>query len=410
MVDIQLVGWHAGIMSTPQKELQRWAPLGRTLLILVATAVVGVGQTYTVIPLMPAIAQDFGVATSSAAWLATGFSLSFAVGFLFAGPAADRYGPRRVIVVGLLCSAVSTLLVTFAESLATAVAFRCLQGLTVAALAPTGFAYVADHVDPRRRPAALGAMSSAGLAAAVLMQVAAQALAPAGWRAVFFAASAFLLLLFAVVLVGLRADTSERANNMRTALISLPRLLVRPRLLALYAATSTLLGSFVIIYTAIEIAGPHAVSDNPTALLILRASSLPAVIAAPFLTGATTRFSPRTKALVALVLAAITAAAAGFVGDHVVLLGLALLLYVAGIAIAAPSLVELIHAAAPDVIGAATALYTASLFIGTSIGPQIATAITTAGFAAAALTGAGLLMVGALIILTTTGQAAGSTR
>lgn len=397
-------------MSTPQMESQRWAPLGRTLLVLVATAVVGVGQTYTVIPLMPAIAQDFGIATSSAAWLATGFSLSFALGFLFAGPAADRYGPRRVILVGLLCATLSTLLVTLAQNLPAAVAFRCLQGLTVAALAPTGFAYVADHVDPRRRPAALGAMSSAGLAAAVLMQVAAQALAPVGWRAIFFASSAILLLLFAVVLVGLRADTAERANNMKTALSALPRLLIRPRLLALYAATSTLLGSFVIVYTAIELAGPPAVADNPTALLILRASSLPAVIAAPFLTGATTQFSPRTKALIALVLAAVTAAAAGLAGDHVILLGLALLLYVAGIAIAAPSLVELIHAAAPDAIGAATALYTASLFIGTSIGPQIATATTTAGFAAAALTGAALLIVGALMIFTTTSRAARGTR
>lgn len=375
-------------------------------MILVVTAVVGVGQTYTVIPLMPAIARDFGVATSSVAWLATGFSLSFAVGFLFAGPAADRYGPRRVILVGLLCAALSTLLVTFAESLATAVAFRCVQGLTVAALAPTGFAYVADHVEPRRRPAALGALSSAGLAAAVVMQVAAQALAPVGWRAIFFATSTILLLLLTVVPVGLRADTPNRASAMRTALIRLPRLLLRPRLLALYAATSTLLGSFVIIYTTIEIAGPRAVADSPTALLLLRASSLPAVVAAPFVSGAVTRFNPRAKALTALVLAAVTAAAASLAGDRVVLLGLALMVYVAGIAIAAPSLVELIHAAAPDAVGAATALYSTSLFIGASIGPQIATAMTTAGFAAAALSAPALLIVGALIIVTTTSRAA----
>lgn len=70
--------------------------------IFVGTSVVGVGQTYTVIPLMPAIARDWGIALSATTWLATGFSLSFAIGFLFAGPAADRYGPRKVILVGLL--------------------------------------------------------------------------------------------------------------------------------------------------------------------------------------------------------------------------------------------------------------------------------------------------------------------
>lgn len=374
--------------------------------ILLATSVVGVGQTYTVIPLMPAMARDWGIAASSTAWLSTGFSLSFAVGFLFAGPAADRYGPRRVILAGLLCAALSTLLVTFAQSLPAAVAFRCLQGVTVAAVGPTAMAYVAEHADPRRRPVALGAMSSGGLAAAVLMQVAAQALAPAGWRAIFFASSAVMLLLFVAVLVGLRADTAERANTMRTALISLPRLLARPRLLAFYAAASTLLGSLVILYTAIEIAGPPAVADDPTALLVLRASSLPAVVVAPLLTGVAARFSARTKAVFALGLATLGAAAAGLVGDDVVLLTLALLLYVAGIAVAAPNLVELIHAAAPDAIGAATALYTAALFIGTSIGPQIAGATTSGGFAAAALTGAAVLVVGALAVCATAGRSA----
>ncbi|WP_051310149.1 MFS transporter [Thermocrispum agreste] len=372
--------------------------------IFVGTSVVGVGQTYTVIPLMPAIARDWGIALSATTWLATGFSLSFAIGFLFAGPAADRYGPRKVILVGLLGAAFSTLLVTFAQSLPAAVAFRCLQGVTVAAIGPTATAYLAEHADPRRRPVALGAMSSSGLAAAVVMQVAAQALAPAGWRAIFVASSAAMLLLFAAVLIRLRADTAERANTMTTALLSVPRLLARPRLLALYAATSTLLGSLVIVYTAIEIAGPPAVADNPTALLVLRASSLPAVVVAPFLTGMATRLSPRTKAVLALLVATLGAAAAGLVGGNVILLGLALLLLVGGIAVAAPTILELIHAAAPDAIGTAIALYSAALFVGTSLGPQIAGLATAGGFAAAALTGAALLVVGVLTICAAAGR------
>ncbi|WP_308820102.1 MFS transporter [Pseudonocardia alni] len=394
-------------MRIPGNRRQRPALLGQTLTVLVAIAVVGVGQTYTVIPLMSMIAQDFGVPTSFAAWLSTGFSLSFALGFLLAGPAVDRFGPRRLILLGLPCGALSTLLVALAGSFPALVVFRCVQGLTVASLAPTGFAYVAEHVETRRRPAALGAMSSAGLAAAVLMQVAAQALAPVGWRAVFFASAAAMLLLFAVALTWLQADTHERVGSMKAALVGLPRLLGRPRLLALYAATSTLLGSFVIVYTAIEIAGPPAVAGDARALLILRASALPAVIAAPFIIGATRQLSPRFKSLVALLLAAVAAGAAGLAGSGLVFLGVALLLYVAGIAIAAPSLVELIHTAAPDAVGAATALYTAALFVGTSVGPQVAAVATTDGFEDAPLIAAVLLLSGALIILTTTSRTAG---
>lgn len=98
------------------------------------------------IPLLPGIAEDFGTSVSAASWTITAFSLCFAVGFLLAGPAADRFGPRRVILLGLTGSAAATLAVSLAENLVTAVILRCVQGATVAMLAPTGFAYAADRI------------------------------------------------------------------------------------------------------------------------------------------------------------------------------------------------------------------------------------------------------------------------
>lgn len=377
----------------------RWAPTGRTLAVLVATAIIGVGQTYSVIPLLPGIAEDFGTSVSAASWTITAFSLCFAVGFLLAGPAADRFGPRRVILLGLTGSAAATLAVSLAENLITAVNLRCVQGATVAMLAPTGFAYAADRIDPARRPVAYGVLSSAGLAAAVLMQVAAQTLAPLGWRAVFIASGIAMLVLAAAARILLITDTDDRADSMLTAIAAVPRLLLRPRLLALYAATSTLLGSFVLIYTALELAGPRTVADDSARLLALRASALPAAVAAPLLIRAGHRFSARTKACTALALAAAAAVAAGMASHQIVALGAALLLFVGGIAVAAPSLVELIHAAGSDAIGAATALYTASLFVGTSVGPQVAAGLAPVGFGAATWSSAAILTAGALITL-----------
>lgn len=60
---------------------------------------------------------------------------------------------------------------------------------------------------------------------------------------------------------------------------------------------------------------------------------------------------------------------------------------------------ELIHAAGSDAIGAATALYTASLFVGKSVGPQVAAGLAPVGFGAATWSSAAILTAGALITL-----------
>ncbi|SDS03882.1 Predicted arabinose efflux permease, MFS family [Brevibacterium sandarakinum] len=381
--------------STPNS-----APVLRTVAILVSTAIVGIGQTYIVLPLLSTIAVDLGTSASAAAWLATAFSLSFAAGFLLAGPCADRFGPRRVILIGLIAATASTAAVATAQTLPVAIGLRAVQGVTVAALAPTGFAYVADQIAQTRRPAALSALSSAGLAAAVLMQVAAQILTPWGWQSIFIASTVLLAGLAVIAWRGLRPDTGERADSVLGALARMRRLLTRPALLGLYAATLTLMGSFVIVYTGLELAGPAAIAGNPNAILILRASALPAVIAVPLLAGFLSRWAPRHRAAIALLVAGAAVAVAAVLGENVIVLALALLVFVGGIAAAAPAIVELIHQRADGAIGASTALYTASMFLGTSIGPQIAALLQPGGFTGIGAVAGCILAIGALLVWT----------
>jgi len=382
-----------------------WASPASTLATLVTSAVVGVGQTYAVIPLLPAIAAEFGTSTSAATWMSTAFSLAFALSFLVAGPLADRFGPRRVILAGLVAAAVTTAAVPLATSLPAAVALRCVQGMAVAMLVPTGFAYVTGHLEPGRRPVAFSALASAGIASAVVLQVAAQVLAPVGWRAVFLASSGAFVLLIAVVTVVLRPDAlaaTPRADSVVAALAAVPKLLTRPRLLGLYLATAALLGAFVIVYTVVELAGPDAVS-SPGAMLALRASALPAVVLAPLLTRVLAGVAPRVRAMVSLAVSAIAALLLPVAGGSVVGLAAVLLVFVGGIAVGSPGLVAAIHAHAGESVGAATALYTASLFLGASVGPQLVAVV--GGFAPTLVVTAGLLAAATgLVALCTRGD------
>jgi predicted MFS family arabinose efflux permease len=384
--------------STCLSAPPRWSPPGRTTALLTVTGILVVGQMYIVLPLLSPMARSFSASPGSVTWMTTGFGLAYATGFLFAGPLSDRYGPRRVIVLGLLATTVTTLAVPLAPNLAVGCALRAVQGFTAASFAPASFSAIATSVAPERRTLALTCVTSGFLAAAVLVQVASQALAAlAGWRAAFLAFGPLMAVAALAARRVLTASASDRATTMRSAFAAMPRLLAIPRLLLLYGATSTLLGGFVALYTAVSLAGPPSVAGDDAALLWLRASALPAMVAVPLLTGVLGRVPGRVRLPAALGLAALAALAASGLGGSAFALGAVLLLLVAGIAIGAPALVEAVGALGGAARGAAVALYACAMFIGASLGPQLANSLADWGFAGIVRVVAAVFAAGALL-------------
>ncbi|MFH9201322.1 SDR family NAD(P)-dependent oxidoreductase [Streptomyces anulatus] len=174
-----------------------------------------------------------------------------------------------------------------------------------------------------------------------------------------------------------RPDT---AGGLLHAFAAMPRLLRRSRLVALYAATVTLMTGFVALYTAVAVAGPPGVAGNPTTILVLRASALPALVAVPLLAPVLSRLAAPKRLVLALGVAAVAIVTASLLGGHTILLAVVLLLFVGAVAAAAPAVVETVNATAPHARGAAVALYACSMFIGASLGPQPAGTLTGQGF------------------------------
>lgn len=108
--------------------------------------------------------------------------------------------------------------------------------------------------------------------------------------------------------------------------------------------------------------------------------------------------------VLAFALAALAVAAGSFLGGHTVPLAIALLLFVAAVAAAAPAVVETVNANAPQARGAAVALYGCSMFIGASLGPQLTGALIGPGFGGILLVVAAVLVLGVLLALSTLGH------
>ncbi len=377
------------------------APLARTLLVFTLTAVLSSGQLYVVIPLMHDMATGWKTPQGALTWLVTAFGVGYAAGFLIFGPLSDRYGRKRLISFGLPVAAVATALVAAAPGPEVAIALRVLQGVAVAIFPPAAMAYMAERIEPHRRTVALATVTSGFLAAAVLFQVAAQALGPiVGWRGMFLiSAAAFAVAAVAARAVMLTDPPREVPGSFLSAYRAVPTLLATPALLLRYVATVTILATFVAVYTGLQLAGPAGVAGSPDALMALRISGLPSMIIVPLLTPLLIRVPAARRGAYLLALAALALAAIAVTGPGVVGLALLLAVYVLGVAAGAPAVNENIGVIAGRSRGTALALFTFSLFLGGSLGPQLATVFIGGGFGPLMYGMAGLLLLGVLALL-----------
>ncbi|WP_218109151.1 MFS transporter [Streptomyces agglomeratus] len=387
--------------AAPRPDVQvEAASFRRTVPALCAVGVLMVGQLYTVLPVLGLLAESWSTTATAAGWTTTAFGFGYAAGFLFWGPLSDRFGRRKLIVLGLFLTALTTAAVAAAPNLAVGCTIRVVQGLSAATFAPPAFAYIAERIEPARRVAAMTWLTSSFLSAGVLGQVYAQSVSDgAGWRTVFLTCAAAMvggaLLLRGV----LDEDTASATPSALDAYRAMGRLLTKPSLVLLLLSTATLLCGFVAVYTGLQVAGPARLTGDPDAMLLLRAGSLPAMVLVPLVTPFLVRLPAVRRVVGALLLAATVSAASATLargGDlGVVLLGALLFVFVFAIAVTAPALVEAIGAQAGPARGAAVALYTFALFTGASAGPQLATA--AGGYATVFAAIAGVLSVGALL-------------
>lgn len=390
-------------MSSPATT-ETWAPTGRTVATICAVGILVVGQLYMVLPVLGDLAAVWGTSRAAATWTTTAFGLAYGAGFLVTGPLSDRWGRRPVIVAGLAATSVSTLVVIAAPNLGAGLAARILQGLTASFFAPAAFAYLAERIAPARRVFALTCLTSSFLGAGVIAQVLAQVVDDVfGWRTVFVSGAVGFALSAVALQVVLEPgrDAGTAPASASTVFAGFATLLRTPRLALLYLSCLAVLGSFVGIYTGVQLTPPDGIGTSSTALLALRASAIPAMIAIPLLATRLAVINPELRLVTALsaagAAAAITAVPLGGIWVAVWLF-----VFVAAVAIAAPAAVQAIAAQAGEARGAATALYTFALFLGASAGPQLANLVAGNGFTAVAPAIAALGFGGAALAFAST--------
>ena len=379
--------------ETPQPRV---APFGATATVVAATAIVVLSQLYGAIPLFGPVSAAFTVDAGSIGWVQTAFGIAYAAAFLGWGPVVDRFGPRRIMLIGQLALIVATILTSFASSFAWLIVGRVVQGLVAASFAPAAFSYLGSRPAPERRALSITVLTSSFLASAVIGQVAAQAVTSGlDWRW-FFWLSAIALVLTALSIRLVFLPDLPPAGVSANPVAVLARLFIRVPVLLLLVATVVILGPMIALYTAI---GSSGLADG-SALLALRASALPALIWAPFGNRWLSRFAPHRRLIAAFIVAGIAAAAVALVPENVIGTGIAMFVVAGAAAVSAPAMVQTITGCAPEQRGSLTALYTCFLFVGASIAPSLVAA-AAATLPLTAITAGAASLAGAVLVLLT---------
>ncbi|MGX1220011.1 EmrB/QacA subfamily drug resistance transporter [Streptomyces ambofaciens] len=174
----------------------RWTLLATVL----GSGVVLLGSTVTNIAL-PRIGQDFDADLGVLQWTVNAYMLTLAGLILLGGSLGDRFGRRRIFVLGLVWFAVASLLCAVAPDTTTLIAARALQGVGGALLTPGSLAIIEASFHPDDRPRAIGLWSGfGGIGAALGPFVGGWLVDGPGWRWTFVLSAVPALLCVPVAL------------------------------------------------------------------------------------------------------------------------------------------------------------------------------------------------------------------
>ena len=111
---------------------------------------------------LPAIGHGVGGGAAGLQWLIGGYLLPLSALLLFGGSLGDRYGRRRLLIIGVLLFGLASAVCGLAPGLGVLIAARFIQGIGAALLMPSSLAILGVTFDGEARGRAVGIWAAAG--------------------------------------------------------------------------------------------------------------------------------------------------------------------------------------------------------------------------------------------------------
>lgn len=223
-----------------EQQSQQITPQSWWTLIITAAAGFMVSIEITVIALAFSDIQDSfeGTSRSTLSWIFTAYNIGVAALLLLAGWAADRYGRKKIFLIGLGVFALGSIASGLSVDAPTLIAARAVQSVGGAMQFPAGLALLLPAFPPERRGMAVGVWGATGaLAAALGPTIGALLINAFGWRSVFLVNVPIALI---AIVLGSRMLVESKADDIpeRVDVLGVPVASVGVGLLVLAIAQS----------------------------------------------------------------------------------------------------------------------------------------------------------------------------
>ena len=136
---------------------QRW----RILSVLVVSLVVVILDNTVLNVALKTIQIDLGATQSQLIWAINSYTLVFAALLFTWGVLGDRFGRKRILIIGLTLFALASALSAFAANPTQLIIFRGLMGIGAASVLPVTLAIITVIFPPQERGKAIGAWAAA---------------------------------------------------------------------------------------------------------------------------------------------------------------------------------------------------------------------------------------------------------
>jgi EmrB/QacA subfamily drug resistance transporter len=159
---------------------------------------------------LPTISRELGAGVSGLQWIVDGYVLAFASLLLTGGILGDRYGRKRVFLVGLAMFTVASAVCGLSQTTTQLTLARALQGASAALLLPGTLSIITVTFPPHERAKAIGLWAGmSGLALALGPTVGGLMVEHLGWQSVFFLNLPIGVVALLTAIRTVRESTSE---------------------------------------------------------------------------------------------------------------------------------------------------------------------------------------------------------
>ena len=186
---------------------------------VLATAVLGSSLAFiegSVVNLaLPSIQSGFDASSTDLQWVINAYLLALGAFMLTGGSLGDRYGLKRIFLLGTAVFGFAGLACALTPSLPVLIAMRLVQGLGGALLVPTSLALIGAHFDDHERARAVGTWAGASALTTAIGPVLGGWLVDQwGWPAVFWLMPPLAAIAFSVALWRVPGDNPRSEGSL----------------------------------------------------------------------------------------------------------------------------------------------------------------------------------------------------